>query len=61
MQMVSYAGRGFLTSSDCILGRWKEYFEYLHNSINMHSMEEAASEDSGVGSLINGFEVDEAV
>ena len=40
---------------------WKEYFEYLINSTNRHSVEEAEPEDYEVSSLIPGVMFTEAL
>ena len=42
-------GGELLTSTECIVRSWKEYFEDLLNHTNIHSEEEAELEDSGVG------------
>ena len=58
-----YSGDGgLLTSTEEIVGRWKEYFEELLNPTNTYSLEEAElGKDLGMGHLISGAEVAEAV
>ena len=43
-----------LTTSECIVWWWKEYFNDLLNPVNRHFKEEA---DFGVSSVMTGIEV----
>ena len=50
-----------MTSTECKNGWWREYFEDLLDSINMHSMGKAKPEDSEGVSFISGVGVTELV
>ena len=57
-----YSGGGeLLTSTEDIVGRWKEYFEELLNPTGTYSGKETEPEISGLGRPISGAEVAEAV
>ena len=57
-----YSGSGeLLTTTEEIVGRWKEYFEELLNPTNTHSVEEAEPRVSGLGRPISGVEVSEVL
>ncbi|XP_023284603.1 receptor-type tyrosine-protein phosphatase F-like [Seriola lalandi dorsalis] len=57
-----YSGGGeLLTSTEDIVGRWKEYFEELLNPTNTYSVEETEPRDLGMDGLISGAEVAEVV
>lgn len=57
-----YSGaREVLKSSKCIVRQWKKHLEVLHNSTNIHSLEEAELEYLEVGSLITVLEITEGV
>ena len=43
-----------LTSTESIVGQWKEYFEDLLNSTDKHSEDEAEPEEFGLGFPITG-------
>uniref|UniRef100_A0A8C6LDH0 Reverse transcriptase domain-containing protein n=1 Tax=Nothobranchius furzeri TaxID=105023 RepID=A0A8C6LDH0_NOTFU len=57
-----YSGDGeLLTSTEAIVGRWKEYFEELLNPTNAHSEEEPELGGLGMDCPISGAEVAEVV
>ncbi|KAI3362794.1 hypothetical protein L3Q82_001658 [Scortum barcoo] len=58
---VYSAGGELLTSTEDIVGQWKEYFEDLLNLTDTPSTEEAEAEDSEVDSSITQPEVTEVV
>uniref|UniRef100_A0A669BVU6 Endonuclease/exonuclease/phosphatase domain-containing protein n=1 Tax=Oreochromis niloticus TaxID=8128 RepID=A0A669BVU6_ORENI len=58
---VYSTGGVLLTSTEKIVGRWKEYFEDLLNPTDTSSEEEAESGDEGDDPPISGGEVTEAV
>uniref|UniRef100_A0AAR2JQE7 Reverse transcriptase domain-containing protein n=1 Tax=Pygocentrus nattereri TaxID=42514 RepID=A0AAR2JQE7_PYGNA len=57
-----YSGDGvLLTSTEDVIGRWKEYFEDLLNPTDTFSSEEAESGDTGIGLSITEAEVAKVV
>uniref|UniRef100_A0AAR2JQZ9 Reverse transcriptase domain-containing protein n=1 Tax=Pygocentrus nattereri TaxID=42514 RepID=A0AAR2JQZ9_PYGNA len=57
-----YSGDGvLLTSTEDVIGRWKEYFEDLLNPTDTFSSEEAESGDMGIGLSITEAEVAKVV
>ena len=58
--MVFCVGGELLTSADCIVGRWRKFFEDVLNSINRLSMEEAVR-TWGCALVLLGSRFEEAV
>ena len=54
---VFNVGAEFLSSTESLVGRWKEYIEDLLTATNRHSEEAAKPEDFGLGSPIIWVEV----